>query len=408
MSMLATALIRFHFFHMTSPCPGCGLKSLQIRVDLSSTEHSEIQRQFRSEFGLNVIDSKRAEGLKEMLALAGKDIEDCDSEVARLYDQILVVKAEKQRYYADKIQFREIKCLPTMAISFVCSRWRELALLSPSLWANLDVDTDHRIKISSAVTVDRYLERSGDCPLMLKLGVWDSGDKMELPALISLTRHAHRWKTFQYEGPRSLTYHNVLSEKHLPSLAELYDIDPWDLDLFEHCPKLRVLATRWPAGPIPKVFHCSHLDHLKFPRQSLTDLVEALRTWPSLESLELRYKVTDPNLEGVPQGTLGTWCNIRSLTFLDAPSDIVFSSFNFPSLNELVILYDHHIHPSLHSYIRFRTYCGSSTPASPTSSQSSPLSSFQVSNHLAFHLKPNSLIHFHLSSSKITQSLSGV
>ncbi|KAF9066387.1 hypothetical protein BDP27DRAFT_1544413 [Rhodocollybia butyracea] len=372
---------------MTLPCTGHA-NSLHIRVDLSSTELSELERRLRSEFGPFVVDSKRAEGLKEMLAMADKDIEDCDSEVARLYDRISTVQAEKQRLEKQRTKLWAllspirrlpnellllifqfvcqqtpnriepcfvISHLPTMAISSVCSRWRELALLSPSLWANLDVQVSYRnMAVSTAVA--RYLERSRDCPLTLKLVV--TAAKTGIPAITSLTQHVHRWKTFEYWGQKSLTEHNILSNEHFHSLEKLAIDQDVDLGLFEHCPKLRVFTTPSVPGPIPKPMY-NQLDHLDFHARPVRELAEYLCTWPSLKSLKLGG-ISNPDVEDeapdtwpsfleslefgcvaeAEDGTLGTWSNITSLTLGDGPtSDIVLSHFNFPSLNDLAMVY---------------------------------------------------------------------
>ncbi|KAF9072205.1 hypothetical protein BDP27DRAFT_435015 [Rhodocollybia butyracea] len=105
-----------------------------------------------------------------------------------------------------------ITYLPTMAISSVCSRWRVLALSSPSLWANIKVEmyTPAGEKATALVgfvdTVARFLERSGNWPLSLSLymeGIpsYETGQ----PPLTFLTQHARRWKTFMYRGDCLLT-----------------------------------------------------------------------------------------------------------------------------------------------------------------------------------------------------------
>ncbi|KAF9066383.1 hypothetical protein BDP27DRAFT_1227612, partial [Rhodocollybia butyracea] len=139
-----------------------------------------------------------------MVALADKDIGDHDSELARLHRQILAAEAEKHQLEKQKAKICallspirklpnellsrifqsvcqqksneitssfNITCLPTMAISLVCFRWRELALSSPSLWANLMVQVSSRpdVQTNPTETVARYLERSGNCPLTLTL-----------------------------------------------------------------------------------------------------------------------------------------------------------------------------------------------------------------------------------------------
>ncbi|KAF9066388.1 hypothetical protein BDP27DRAFT_1227639 [Rhodocollybia butyracea] len=287
-----------------------------------------MEKKFRTEFGPFGIDSKTVEEVEEMVALADKDIEDHDFELARLHRQILAVEAENHRLEKQKAKIcallspirmlpnelllrslefvcqqdpNEITpsfdttCLPTMAISSVCFRWRELALCSPALWANLAVwvsDTD--VQTFFTETVARYLERSVDCPLILALSI-QGRCRTGIPSLIPLmvVQHAHRWETFKYFqlGDDSLKDH-ILSQLHFPLLEEL-DIMR-DFHLFEHCPRLHVLTTK---RSIPELSH-NQLDHLNFVGGSLIDLAEALRTWPSLKSFEMHsVYCSNPNLK---------------------------------------------------------------------------------------------------------------
>ncbi|KAF9065656.1 hypothetical protein BDP27DRAFT_1331749, partial [Rhodocollybia butyracea] len=107
-----------------------------------------------------------------------------------------------------------ITYLPTMAISSVCSRWRKLALSSPSLWANLRVEThptsldEHEILETFAGFIDtviRYLKRSGDSPLRLTLMIFGFGFNEKVPCLTHLMQHAGRWKTLDFSGSLFLT-----------------------------------------------------------------------------------------------------------------------------------------------------------------------------------------------------------
>ncbi|KAE9388735.1 hypothetical protein BT96DRAFT_422092 [Gymnopus androsaceus JB14] len=63
--------------------------------------------------------------------------------------------------------------LPALAISAVCTRWRSLALSSPSLWTRfaLEIVLSDTITTSSGLvsTLNLYLDRSNDCPLYIDL-----------------------------------------------------------------------------------------------------------------------------------------------------------------------------------------------------------------------------------------------
>ncbi|KAF9063253.1 hypothetical protein BDP27DRAFT_1271092, partial [Rhodocollybia butyracea] len=320
------------------------------------------------------MDSRRADELKKALALADKDIEDHDSEVDRLQTQIVFVQGEKKRLETQRAKLRSLLspvrklpnetllhilqyvCRenvlqsstlglwtypPAMAISSVCSRWRELALVSPSLWANLTVEMNTAARargenltgfVTFVDTVTRYLARSGDWPLRLALTIRGLCHR---PAVVPLMQQAYRWKTFRFRGVQSLTDYKIISPSHFPLLEEL-DVDLGitsnDLDLFKHCPRLRTHTLYYPAEPTSEVFH--QLEHLSSSGQSLVVLAEAVHACPLLKSLKLG-PTTDTVLE---DGTLGTWHNITSLSLERGSSiNLVFSSLNLPSLNTFVI-----------------------------------------------------------------------
>ncbi|KAF9060528.1 hypothetical protein BDP27DRAFT_1407069 [Rhodocollybia butyracea] len=348
---------------MTSSCTRCK----PLRVNLSSEELSALDHDLRFEFGPSAVTPERAEEVRNLLALADKDFEDHVSEMARLEKQRakLLSLISPMRKLPNEVllclfqhvceenllqcypwPFRQkppteitspvITYLPSMAISSVCSRWRELALSSPSLWANLVVEThtlESETSVGFADTVIRYLERSDGLPLRLKLAICGSANATEISSLIHLAQHAWRWKTLKYRGHYSLTGYGMPSEVRFPLLAELDITDSKELGHFEDCLRLRALST-WAVRPIPRVFYGT-LEHLDFYGQSLNNVVEALRSCSRLKSLQSRH--LQASKDELEQGVLGTWPNIVSLTADRASCRIMFSSLNFPSLNNLVV-----------------------------------------------------------------------
>ncbi|KAF9060843.1 hypothetical protein BDP27DRAFT_1429606 [Rhodocollybia butyracea] len=373
-----------------------------LRVNLSSEELSSLYNDLRFEFGPYVVTPERASGLRPILALADKDIKEHELEVARITKHLRIIQKETKRLKTQRaallsllspmrrlpnetlLRIFEHACdinllqcypwmssdnrpptdltspaityLPAMAISSVCNRWRTLALSLPGLWANLKVEI-HTISGCEAEypadfvdTVTRHLERSGDWPLRLDLDI--QGDipgncEAGFPSLTQLTRHAWHWKMFKYLGDSPLNWYRILSELRFPLLEELDIVRNFssdELDRFEHCPKLRAISASWLKDPTSRVLY-NQLDHLDFTHLdfinelSATDFVDALHICSHLKSLEIGSITASPQNADLEQGGLGTWPNITSLTMATSASDPVFSSFNFPSLNNLV-LYD--------------------------------------------------------------------
>ncbi|KAF9064644.1 hypothetical protein BDP27DRAFT_1333240 [Rhodocollybia butyracea] len=380
---------------MASLDPPCA-QPLNIRINLNTAELAHLEDKLRSEYGPFVVSPERAEELKEILALADKDIEDHDSEVARLQ----AIQANRQRLEIQRAKLRSllspmrklsneillhifqyackenilqsypwlseqqpwtklrspvITYLPTMAISSVCSRWRTLALSSPSLWANLTVEThtatldQSKILLGFIDTVARYLERSGDWPLKIALeigGTPGPHHETEIPSLNYLTQHACRWETFSYWGTYSLENYEILSGLHFPLLTELciFSVLDWeqtpDLDRFEYAPKLCALTTTELATSKAPYHQLRHLD-LQYRN---LELAEILHRCPSVESLGFKNYEEEEEEDHTPDhGAHYTWRNITSLTFrTDDDDDVsyverVFSSFDLPSLDVIVL-----------------------------------------------------------------------
>ncbi|KAF9056909.1 hypothetical protein BDP27DRAFT_627295 [Rhodocollybia butyracea] len=390
---------------MTPPCARCG-NPLQLRVNLSAEELSALDNDLRFESGQFVVTPERAEKVRTIVDLVDKDLEDYDSELARLREHIMAVQAEKRRLEIHRAKLcalsspmrklpnetllrifqhackenilqrypwrwielpptyikksRAITYLSSMVISSVCFRWRALALSSPALWANLTLETHTMEKTSDSETegetfesdgltntVIRYLERSSDWPLTLTLTMFDGHGILskEVPSLTHLVQNASRWKTFKLMGTYLLLSADMPSKMHFPLLEELVlshsDSHHWysedramELDYFVHSPRLRALFTGI-KGPASEVLY-NQLEHLDLRGQPLTKLIEALCSCPNLKSLELADGL-DASNSRLEQGVLGTWFNITSITMRSGSSRAVFSCFNFPSLNNLVV-----------------------------------------------------------------------
>ncbi|KAF9073305.1 hypothetical protein BDP27DRAFT_1289483 [Rhodocollybia butyracea] len=360
-------------------CPIRGKEVIKPLAKFGSRELAELRTELRSEYGPFVVNPARAQALKEILAFADKESEEaCLHDRLRLEKRVEILRSILSpmrrlpnesllrifEYVCDenflqsypwndfapptKLTFPVIVYLPTMAISSVCFRWRELALSSPGLWASLIVQTcsipSSQVKslVGFISTLELFLERSGDWPLRLALDT--RGDKEMDYFLAPLTRHTHRWKTFKYRGQYSLTTSQVLSNFHFPLLVELdlrsnfHWVQPSDLDRFEYSPRLRTLVTNRTPPPECKI-PLHQLHYAEFGIDFSEDLEEALRNCSSLRSVALRradsWFLEQPERESI-------WRNITSLVIREPSvqpwnkvSDEVFPFFSFPSLTEL-------------------------------------------------------------------------
>ncbi|KAF9073306.1 hypothetical protein BDP27DRAFT_1319196 [Rhodocollybia butyracea] len=347
-------------------------ETLEPCVNLRSPELDEIKRKLRSEFGPFVLAHEGAEreDLGKVLLLANRDLEEHEAQYQRLDLQRATLQSllspmrrlpnetllhifeyvcdenllQNYPYHSDSKSPAKstlpIICLPTMTISSVCFRWRELALSSPGLWAGLAVITCSFTSIEAQSlagfvvgfisTLDLFLERSGDWPLKLVLNI----EEMD-PPLTCLTRHAHRWSTLKYYRDPSKAF-QIPSNLRFPSLTKL-DL----LYRFEHSPILRsVVSNEFGFQPKNIPFHQLHYIDLQMHHEGFEALCRVLRQCPSLKSLGLQCATTPRSRAAYRK--VGVLPNITSL-FIRGPttqswncvSEEIFPSFRFPSLNEL-------------------------------------------------------------------------
>ncbi|KAE9395443.1 hypothetical protein BT96DRAFT_146412 [Gymnopus androsaceus JB14] len=241
--------------------------------------------------------------IRETILLSEKDLEDYDTEIARLQSQLISVREQRKRLDDYKTQLQwllsplrevpneilfiifELACtdnflqeypwpmdkyysrepvtkpflpiityLPSLAISAVCTRWRSLMLASPSLWSDLRLETVPNETVSDVQsgfmsTLRLYLDRSVDAPL--RIGLQTLGYlnfQNNSPALNLILDHTCRWETFRYVGDYQLK-NWMGSSFSFPSLTNLIlkgcdnPIVTEDLDCFADAPKLRAVRT---------------------------------------------------------------------------------------------------------------------------------------------------------------------
>ncbi|KAE9407470.1 hypothetical protein BT96DRAFT_809481, partial [Gymnopus androsaceus JB14] len=168
--------------------------------------------------------------IRELVEAAQKDVEDYKAEMDRLKYRIRALNAQRGRVEEHIKQLmhlsspvrkipNEILCrifdfscgtnvirssysrdclryLPAMTLSSICSRWRNLALILPSLWSRLSVELFWPDEESSQhlSLLHLYLSRSKGHPLTLDITL-TSEQSDQFPALLLLGTHSQRWKS---------------------------------------------------------------------------------------------------------------------------------------------------------------------------------------------------------------------
>ncbi|KAF9061637.1 hypothetical protein BDP27DRAFT_1452156 [Rhodocollybia butyracea] len=243
------------------------------RSSIRSVVLKAIQREVDADIyqPLRILD---AEGLRVVVSGTNGVQDVCEKNLFQCYPRWLDEDGPPTELTSPVITY-----LPTMAISSVCSRWRKLSLSTPSLWANLTVETHGTSDLDEDEipdtfagfigTVTRYLERSRDWPLRLELTIYGSlNSNKEVPCLDLLTRHTSRWKMLKYSGCRYLTHYHVPSHLNFSLLADLNILESSGLGHFEHFPGLCALSTLAPIRPTSGVLY-HQLNHLTLHGRNL-------------------------------------------------------------------------------------------------------------------------------------------
>lgn len=235
-----------------------------------------------------------------------------------------------------------ITYLPTLAIGAVCTKWRSLVLGSPELWSRLRLETLHQAEAVPCVdsgfiaTLQLFLDRSADAPLTISMETERFGDLDS--ALSLLLNHTHRWKSFDYTGDNKFS--NWM-DSHFPILENLtlraseVGFARENYSYFMDAPKLRtVTAGGWvydldvvwgnltsldiwaPEGKRARELHDLALMKLWRQRRTFEPSITSLAKLESFTVVKTSWAFTYMLLHGM------------------------FSSFTFPSLNELVIFVD--------------------------------------------------------------------
>ncbi|KAJ3994444.1 hypothetical protein F5050DRAFT_515951 [Lentinula boryana] len=187
----------------------------------------------------------------------------------------------------------QLKTMPALAISSVCSHWRNLAKASPQLWSRMRINltvmhTDHL----GFDLLQMYLDSSQQYPLSFEI----LGDKLETleprQAMVCATVGAcsDRWKELAVSQPTFFKVLTAQNPTHFPMLEEL-SISSFafrlsgSLDRFQDSPKLRSLSiSLFPLSKLPRSLFpwnqlnvltiCSYSEELKYLLDGPSDLTE--------------------------------------------------------------------------------------------------------------------------------------
>ncbi|KAE9399361.1 hypothetical protein BT96DRAFT_1019530 [Gymnopus androsaceus JB14] len=421
-----------------------GTRNFQIR---SNIDFTELRSRLRSEHGHS--DAEIAGALTDI----DKDLEDCDAEVVRLQSRIISMQNQRRHLEEGKRRLEECKaCLrflrspirklpkeallrifdfacgineitskklstmPTLSISGVCLRWRNLAQSYPILWSRIRIEmqtTPPNYPILRLLNL--YNERSRNSPLTFEItGPTDGCDPQPHHRALctSIAAHSNRWQKLTVHEPKVFDALVALNPRRLLML-EVLNIDSLfcdessDFDMFENSP-IRSLS----------VYAVSReMRESKFPWKQLTQLDVAQHAEGMKTLLEASGKLTELRLREVDGKDYFQQCaivplletlslNLSQTSLSESLAEVAFSSMTCPSLTSLLIEASNNykgykrIWPkeSLHGFIS-----RSSFHLSTLSIKSIPLSD---SNLIDLLRRLPSLLHLTIDDSKATRAAS--
>ncbi|KAF7341167.1 F-box domain-containing protein [Mycena venus] len=319
---------------------------------------------------------KKLDRLRSERAAFQKQYEDCNSLLApirRLPSEILVgifgmcenpwrpiIDSEDLGSITLATAMSRLAHAPIMILSQVCVRWHSIALDTPALWSQIDLDGQlwiHPDRDSVMKLLRSALERSAHHPLTVTITNFNDESPF-LPALQLLAQHSVRWKTATFLCPFSDLVNLSMLKGNLPNLEEL-EMHCWDdktermLELFQDVPRLKFVyfmgnddgcTARFPLLPLKQLGDLWYIEAVKNePPTIIAHLSRLSRaTWLRLQ---LSLDAHDPERGFPPIGGIVS-SGIRTIMIeiynfrpirAQQTLEFIFASITLPSLTQFAI-----------------------------------------------------------------------
>ncbi|KAJ4477421.1 hypothetical protein J3R30DRAFT_217899 [Lentinula aciculospora] len=252
-----------------------------------------------------------------------------------------------------------------LTVGAVCTRWRQLAVSQPTLWANLKIQFDEidetsedETKLAAQLTfrVELHLLRSQNQPLSLHLNPLTA----DHPALILIASESRRWRRLIYSGDDfGLDWNNSFQSLPLPMLetvdfedSETCDGQSPPLEAFAQAPNIRELSIHSFIidENVAATFNTAWVKLTDLSYHLFDNLEGFLSTLNYCSKLR-RLTVSGENSDLVPVYSIRSHL-IVSLYILNSASppsehdsmlECLLSSLTLPDLTNLVLLHNGHV-----------------------------------------------------------------
>ncbi|KAH9481137.1 hypothetical protein JR316_0005657 [Psilocybe cubensis] len=258
-----------------------------------------------------------------------------------------------------KDQDRQFPILPM----FVCRRWRNVAVSTPRLWTQLDIDIPRTKRVSlRRQQIQDQIARSGVCPLDVSIWFpevcgrqWEETDGPRYDKANQLTgplfSEQHRWRSVRLEGASQIT--EILTQLNPSKLTALEEVElnldgkfysslPAD---FLQAPKLKHLGLRRRLT-VPTILSTPwhRLIHLSFTVWEMPDssptqtLAEMLALCQNLTSCFIRlygWVYRTPDTTESDHYPLIRLPNLSTLKIYEGKPSSIHTSWDLPRLRDV-------------------------------------------------------------------------
>jgi hypothetical protein len=241
-----------------------------------------------------------------------------------------------------------------LQLSFVCNKWRGLAISMSQLWSSIslqggreDIYSWGRSQTFSKRSIrtdmlSTWLLRSGSSPLTLSINpLWLERDPLT-SCIAILIPHSHRWRDVKFTLDEE--HWEMLSDVkgHLPQLEKIdVDVlrDPSDvfdipLDIFEVAPKLHTITMKYNLDSSDWLVPWGQLKCLHFNLHFSLILPWILESCPNLARCTIDVYDLDDALDDLDHSSLES---LHLLLHIKAHLDVLFNSLTLRALHDLDI-----------------------------------------------------------------------
>lgn len=173
-----------------------------------------------------------------------------------------------------------------LKITFVCSRWRQIALTTCDLWTSFSLERKYRYS-----HFINQLKRSKSSLLDVSIGECHGGSRKRIEQLMAVS---DRWRSFEFyphpEPPKNLKLESLkgrlsnLKYLRVRSYRAPHD-PPFILDFAEVAPNLTKIESRWPLSSFRLPW--AQLSDISFSYQHLREAYYVVSMCPNVSCLRL-------------------------------------------------------------------------------------------------------------------------